>query len=678
MPHLSPDNLLRCLAIFGLVLLCHGGSLGHGFVFDDDHAIVDNPGITRLASIPRSFVDAATFTGRPEHGVMYRPLVVSSLVVNHAVSGLSPWSYHLTNLLLHAAVCLLVWRLAASWTRAPLATAWWAGAVMAVHPIHTQAANYVSARAGMMAALFVVVAALLVEGRTAAACLRIAAAQAAGVLSKSTAVLAVPLLGLRALRRGGLFHPRWRATLLAALGVTLLYVGALSITGVLGPSLGGLVRPLHTQVLTQVTACSYYLWLVAMPVHLSPVHAFRVVGEIDATIVASLALLATILGGALRQWLRRGAEGAFGVLWFYGALGVTFLMPLNIVVSEQRLYLPWAGLSLAGLCLARSVRKRWKHIPRALPWAAIGMLAVLSWQRGPAWSSDLSLWTAAAQQAPHEVRVLTNLASAQLESGDLAASRATYERALRVDADFVPAISGLAHAWRRAGEPQQAEALLRRALALQPDWPEFEQRLGLVLLEQGETGDAQRTLAAAVAADPTPAGWVRLGVAQRRAGQLADARTSFENALHLDPDEVDALVNLGALEQEQAQSSSDSDGLDEARRLYERALALRPQHTEARQNLTGVLILLGSAWARAGDLIRAEGAMARLIEVDVATPARRYNHAEVLYALGEAAWRDGDAAAAQRHWEKARSLYQQTLDVGRSQQRLDILDQRLR
>ena len=89
------------LAIVGAAFLAYANTFSVPFLFDDYSSITDNPAIRSL------FLD---WWRQSEHGITVsgRPLLAFTLAVNHAISGLSVWSYHLVNLLIHAtAGCLL-------------------------------------------------------------------------------------------------------------------------------------------------------------------------------------------------------------------------------------------------------------------------------------------------------------------------------------------------------------------------------------------------------------------------------------------------------------------------------------------------------------------------------------------------------------------------------------------
>lgn len=172
--------------VVAAALLPYVNSLDGGFHYDDEHTLVRNPHLRQLSSIPGFFVDSATFSAQPDMA-MYRPLLQTSFALNRALSA-DPWSWHLTNLLVHAAAALGVLALGRRLLPAPAALA--AALLFAVHPVQSQVVNYLSSRSEAVAMGFVLWSLVLwVDRRRAAS----AALLALALLSKSAAVVWWPV-----------------------------------------------------------------------------------------------------------------------------------------------------------------------------------------------------------------------------------------------------------------------------------------------------------------------------------------------------------------------------------------------------------------------------------------------------------------------------------------------------
>jgi hypothetical protein len=89
-----------------------------------------------------------------------RPLITATFWIDHILWGLQPVGYRLTNLLLHASTLLLCLALARR-ILGPGLPAWAAAAFFALHPCHTEAVLWVSARTDLVAALLYCAAFLL-------------------------------------------------------------------------------------------------------------------------------------------------------------------------------------------------------------------------------------------------------------------------------------------------------------------------------------------------------------------------------------------------------------------------------------------------------------------------------------------------------------------------------------
>lgn len=98
---------------------------------------------------------------------LYRPLYALSFGVDHWLYGLQPLGYRFTNLTMHAVCSFFVYLLTLELTRGlripavSRATAFTAGAVFALYPIHAEPINWLAARVDLLYAMFYLPALLL-------------------------------------------------------------------------------------------------------------------------------------------------------------------------------------------------------------------------------------------------------------------------------------------------------------------------------------------------------------------------------------------------------------------------------------------------------------------------------------------------------------------------------------
>ncbi|XP_062838760.1 protein O-mannosyl-transferase TMTC2 [Anolis carolinensis] len=137
----------------GLVLYLN--TLGADFCYDDSRAIKTNQDLLPETPWTQIFYNdfwGTLLTHSGSHK-SYRPLCTLSFRINHAIGGMDPWSYHLVNVLLHAAVTGLF----TNFSRILFGDGYWtllAGLLFASHPIHTEAVAGIVGRADIGACFF--------------------------------------------------------------------------------------------------------------------------------------------------------------------------------------------------------------------------------------------------------------------------------------------------------------------------------------------------------------------------------------------------------------------------------------------------------------------------------------------------------------------------------------------
>ncbi|RJP72076.1 MAG: hypothetical protein C4532_06525, partial [Candidatus Abyssobacteria bacterium SURF_17] len=157
-----PRTLTLAVMLAAIVCIVFANTLLNGFVFDDVSMIRENPAIRDARYVKSYFTRPFFSVGQPVTGPVaydyYRPLVLLSYLGDHLVWRGLPWGYHLTNVLLHTGVTVLVFLLL---TRLRLSDgAAFIGAVLfAVHPALVDSVAGVSGRSDPLCALFFLVSA---------------------------------------------------------------------------------------------------------------------------------------------------------------------------------------------------------------------------------------------------------------------------------------------------------------------------------------------------------------------------------------------------------------------------------------------------------------------------------------------------------------------------------------
>lgn len=269
-------------SVAALAVATYGGVLRYGFTGSDTWSLIAAARLRSAADLGRVLTEPLMAgTSFVEHGLFYRPVSTLSFSLDGALWGLNPFGYHLTDLLLHVAVTLLVLLVVRRLREGRLGAAWLAAALFTTHPILVESVPAISRRQDALAALFLLLALLLhlrwlARGRGR----WLAAALAAYLLALGAKEVAVvfPLLvlahgtlfpadGARALLRRGL---RRAAPYLAATALALAWRVALlgRVGGIIDESFGAW-QDLQAGVVASWTYLVDLFFPVA-PVRLSP------------------------------------------------------------------------------------------------------------------------------------------------------------------------------------------------------------------------------------------------------------------------------------------------------------------------------------------------------------------------------------------------------------------------
>jgi tetratricopeptide (TPR) repeat protein len=166
-----------------------------------------------------------------------------------------------------------------------------------------------------------------------------------------------------------------------------------------------------------------------------------------------------------------------------------------------------------------------------------------------------------------------------IDQGDYAGAVSQLKLATSLMPTNALAWNYLGLACHHASIPNDAYAAYERALKINPDlvWIHFD--LGCLLLEQNRPDAARDELTAFILHQgKSAAGWVKLGAAQLRLGDLSNAELSLNEALRLNPQDAETMNDMGVVQLQRRR-------LRDATGWFDGALKLRPDYGPARLNL---------------------------------------------------------------------------------------------
>jgi protein O-mannosyl-transferase len=554
--------------LLALALLPYLNALHSGFTFDDRPDIVENP----VVSGP---LDPVRILATPlPPGDLYRPFTVLTFALDQRLTPGNPVVFHLTNLLLHAAVTLLVFFLALRLFES-VQTAVIAAALFAVHPVHTEAVTNVVGRAELLAALFGLLAlltAVAADGAPAARRRRLEftslAAFALALLSKESAATVVPLIVLlRVAVRGEpligglrreLARLDWLPYVLCITAfavVRFLVVRAIAID-TLSPldNVLGFV-PWIVRVRSALGVLWDYFGLLLVPLMLGADYSY---GQVplartwgDPRFLAGLGLIALAMVVLARN--RRPAVTVAALFPFVAiSLTANVLFPIGTVKAERLLYFPSVGwVLLLGYGFSRLL----EH-PRYRHWGAATLLLVMTayagrtWLRNWDWLNDMTLYRSMVESSPNSAKALYDSAITLQGKGQDVLAAAEFHRALKI----FPWGGGEGSPWglgiiaEKRGQFAAAAAWYRKALDLNPAFDKAHIGLCEVLLAAHRYAEANGACRAGLRYRPADAGLLKgLGLSFVGQGQKAKGITVLQRALKLRPEDIQLRAYLGRL-----------------------------------------------------------------------------------------------------------------------------------
>ncbi len=150
---------------------------------------------------------------------------------------------------------------------------------------------------------------------------------------------------------------------------------------------------------------------------------------------------------------------------------------------------------------------------------------------------------------PSNVAAHADLGTALMETGQRAAARAEFERALALSSDLPEVHNNLGQLLRDEGDLVGAVAAFERALALEPNHTQFRVNLGDVYRMMGKLELAERELAQAVRLGPDSArARNNYGAVLILLQRFDEALAQFQAVVQLDPTYAFAYHNIGYIE----------------------------------------------------------------------------------------------------------------------------------
>jgi protein O-mannosyl-transferase len=550
-------------------LLVFFGTLQSPFLYDDTHAIVENPHIKDLSKFQEKVGIQNIFN---------RSILLLSFAINQHIGELEVFGYHLANILIHVLNSILWFFLVAEILRIePQENRNWknilpivCSMIHLVNPLTIQTVTYISSRSSLLAtffyllAFYIFVQILKPAKKDASKCktpflvFGFLVILYLGIATKEI-VASFPLIASIYLwlstpkEKQKTIIPKISAILfilLAFLAYRYLQQGNLFSLRA-DPTSENTHRLLYLLSQIKVIAGYYLLKLIA---------PFSLNFEPDIILYktwfhwdwfASLIILFII---GIIIYRQNSYLIKFGALWFFiTLLPTSSFIPLKQLATEHRAYLPGLGFSLILGCVFLNFRDR-KNITGILFIFFILFTSSLTLNRSLDFRSEISIWEDTAEKSPRKALVQNNLATAYMGVDQL----------------------------------EKAKSAIKAALAIKPLQIDSHVNLGHIAGRQKNWEKAIENFDFGIALGTKKSDtFYYSGFARNNLQKYEEAIPYFRKAISIHPFKADYHFDL-------ANSYKNLKNFDSALKHYRKTLQIDPKHYKAHNNMGTIFWSLGA------------------------------------------------------------------------------------
>ncbi len=489
---LRKHNKLWVFILLSLLgFLVYANTCKGAFIWDDENLIVANPAIRSLTKIPDLFSQDMGGVQEDARYGFYRPLTMATYAINYALARFNVAAYHFTNVLLHILTAFCAYLLLQLIFRNEL-LALLAGVLFVIYPVHTEAVAYISGRADLLAALFILISFIVYLKYLATGSRRwlylTLALYILALFSKENS-LVFPFLLL-------LYHYTFKTKLqlklfLLVLTPALLYLG-LRFT-VLAP----LEVPSLEQVFYRIpgffVAIVNYLRILILPFDLHYEYGNRLFEFYDWRALLGVVV---VLYSWARACLRKNQDSflVFSLGWFFiTLLPNSSIYPVNaFYMSEHWLYLPSLGffiiLAKGFIDLHKIKNMRWLTL---LLFLMLGLCySFLTIKQNIYWLHPVSFYSRTLKYAPQSGQVYYNLGGFYFSSGRYLEASEAFRKSISREPKNFRTYNCLADTHYRLGNHSAAIQTYNKAIGLNPKNYRAYNNLGVIYDVAGDYQEA--------------------------------------------------------------------------------------------------------------------------------------------------------------------------------------------
>lgn len=499
---------MRFRTLLGILFVCtvivYCSSFFNPFIWDDEQFIYKNEYVVSF-SISKIFTEN-TIAGAGLKSNYYRPLTTLSFASDHALWGLQPLGFHVTNTFLHALAALLCALVLYLLTKSR-GVSFWLALLFAVHPLQTEAVTYINSRGDSLSAVFGLTSALLtylfldnkqyvwrlynLRYEIPRSLLITAAilSYVCSILSKEIGIASLVLIGIIVFEHART-HSVNASTVKKYLVVFSFFVCAAACYLLLRATTlnfqnsfdfyqdGSLYSQSTSVRLMTFTRVLWTYWkLIFIPY---PLHMERT-QDVITTVLSPWPLpTAVFLTGVLSAsifvgYKKKNFLPLYGYVWFFGLLSpVSGIIPINGVLYEHWLYLPIVGffLFLVGwfqLAQKFLLQDTWRRYSMYLLSCCAVVLSILTIRQNYLWADTIRFYEYTLQYSV-SARLHNNLGMAYAEKHQYSKALNHYNQALQLGGENPVMYHNIGNTYGALGDTAAAITNYKKAIALNPQF----------------------------------------------------------------------------------------------------------------------------------------------------------------------------------------------------------------
>lgn len=577
--------LLQIIIIVAIGLWIFWPVLHGDWLWDDDfdiskNTVIQDPGgLWKIWFKPGSLLD-------------YYPIKASVQWVQWQLWGTDTFGYHLTNVILHIANGLLVWRLLG---KLGIRLAWLGGLLFVIHPVTVESVAWMAELKNTLSLfpfLLAMCAFIDYEDRKQAKDYFLALAFFLVAMLCKTTMTLFPIVILLYIwwKRGGI---EWHDLKISSpffivsftLGLVTVFVGKWYQQFNHRVSIDVPIGDAFSRFALAGQSIAVYFSKCVLPVHMSPSYPKW---SVDSSSPLSFLPWLVLCGVAFWLWTKRMSWGRhallglgfflINLLLFIGFISISYMR--FTWVMDHFLYIPIIGLIGLTVAAFGKIKDQLSSATRPIGVGFVTILmALLAWEShayAQIFINQETLFTYVLKGNPVALLAHQNLGKIFSDTGRLDKAIEEYQTFLMISPNDAEIRISLGNALDRIGRSDEAMEQYKEASRLSPESALPYYNLGNIYMKTDRLPEAVRQYEQALKISPDFAeAHGNLGAALYQLHQVSDAIEHYQEALKIQPNDAETHANLGIALMSMGRTSDAMDQFNQALEINPDMIAVR-------------------------------------------------------------------------------------------------------